>query len=1120
MAYSESKPSSYSHIAQEIGQLWKQHDTFLRSITQREGCPTFTFFEGPPSANGLPGIHHVMARTIKDIFCRYQTLKGFQVHRKAGWDTHGLPVELQVEKELGITKEDIGTKISIEAYNQKCRQAVMRYKAIWEAITQKMGYWVDMSDPYVTYHTDYMETLWQLLQQLYNKDLLYKGYTIQPFSPKAGTGLSSHEINQPGCYRSIKDTSITAQFKIKDTVNDYFLAWTTTPWTLPSNTCLIVNKNIEYVKIETHNQYTNKPINVILAKAAIPRLFDASKYIPANEYDEEKHPKKHPYTVVETFKGEVLVGTRYEQLMPYVQPNENVENAFQVIEDDFITTEEGTGIVHAAPTFGADDKRAADRYGVPPLTVLDAQGKAAPLVDRQGRFVSEVSDFAGMYVKAEYESDATQAEPDFKPTDVKIAILLKEKNRAFKVEKYEHNYPHCWRTDKPILYYPMESWFVRTTARKDRLVALNKTIQWKPASTGEGRFGNWLENLVDWNLSRSRFWGTPLPIWRSEDQSEEICIGSLAQLKAELEAANASGLLTAEEARENSDFIQKIDAKNADLHRPYVDRITLTKSGKKLFREPDLIDVWFDSGAMPYAQWHYPFENHEKFKDNFPADFIAEGVDQTRGWFFTLHAISTLVFDSVAYKNVVSNGLVLDKSGQKMSKSKGNAIDPFEAIDRYGIDPIRWYMIANASPWDNLRFDLAGVAETARRFFATLQNTYAFFAMYANLDGYTFDPQKLVPINQLTESDRWISSRLQTLIQTVDAAYTDYEPTKAARAIQTFADQDLSNWYVRLNRKRFWLTEMNTDKAAAYQTLYQCLHTLSLLMAPIAPFYADHLYRKLHAATPDDPRSVHLDDFPKANPDLIDEDLEEQMQLAQRISSLVHSLRKKEKIRVRQPLQKILVPIIDPQLKQQIEAIKELILNEVNVKTLEYVDENADILVKRIKPNFAKLGKQYGKQMKALATQINALSQAQIRELEQDQHLELSLDGQTVSLSLDDVEITPADIPGWLVANDAQLTVALDITLTESLEQEGFARDLVNRLQNLRKEKALEVQDKITLHIRQNGHWVQAAIETHKDYICQETQTQQLTFVEELPQGETLDIEGKTITLHLQRIHA
>lgn len=1116
MAYPEPKSAGYAQIAQEIGAFWKQHDVFRASVAHREGKPTFTFYEGPPSANGLPGIHHVMARTIKDIFCRYKTLKGFQVHRKGGWDTHGLPVELQVEKELGITKEDIGKSISVAEYNEKCREAVMRYKAIWEDLTEKMGYWVDMDNPYVTYETPYMETLWQLLKKLYDKDLLYKGYTIQPFSPKAGTGLSSHELNQPGCYRAIKDTSVTAQFKVKDTENDYFLAWTTTPWTLPSNTCLVVNKNIEYVKIETHNQYTNKPINVILAKSAVSRLFDAKKYVPANEYDEEKHPKKHPYTVVETFKGEVLVGTRYEQLLPYVQPKENAENAFQVIEDDFVTTEEGTGIVHAAPTFGADDKRAADRYGVPPVTVTDENGKEAPLVDKQGRFVPEVTDFGGMYVKAEYEKDEVLNAPDFKPTDVKIAIKLKEENRAFEVQKYEHNYPHCWRTDKPILYYPMESWFIRTTARKDRLVELNKTINWKPKSTGEGRFGNWLENLVDWNLSRSRFWGTPLPIWRSEDAQEEICIGSLDDLQKELACANASEVLSADEKVKNEAFLKKAKAGEADLHRPHVDELTLERNGKKLVRETDLIDVWFDSGAMPYAQWHYPFENEETFKANYPADFIAEGVDQTRGWFFTLHAIATLAYDSVAYKNVVSNGLVLDKNGHKMSKRLGNAVDPFETIGNYGIDPVRWYMISNAAPWDNLKFDLEGVGETQRKFFGTLQNTYAFFALYANLDKYQFDPKKPVAADALTESDRWIISKLNSLTQLVDEAYADYEPTKAARAIQEFVDDDLSNWYVRLNRKRFWLTDFNPDKEAAYETLYRCLETLSLLVAPIAPFYADWLYRNLKQASNDNELvSVHLADFPEVDHAQIDTELEARMGLAQQASSLVHSLRKKEKIRVRQPLQKILVPVLDKTMQERLEAVKSLILNEVNVKEIEYVGEDSDILVKKAKPNFRKLGKQYGKQMKALAAKITAMEQDDIRTLEQTGSFTLDLDGTPVTLTPEDVEISSADIPGWLVASEGNLTVALDITLTEELEKEGFARDLVNRLQNLRKEKNLEVQDKIAVTLQKNGEWVEAAVLAHKAYICQETQALQLDFAESVAEGEELEVEGKTVRLQL-----
>ncbi len=1117
MAYPEPKSTHYAQIAENIGQFWKQHDVFRTSVTHREGSPTFTFYEGPPSANGLPGIHHVIARTIKDIFCRYKTLKGFQVNRKGGWDTHGLPVELQVEKELGINKEAIGKEISVEEYNQKCREAVMRYKTIWEDLTEKMGYWIDMEAPYVTYETDYMETLWHLLKKLYDKGLLYKGYTIQPYSPKAGTGLSSHELNQPGCYREVKDTSITAQFKIKGTDNDFFLAWTTTPWTLPSNTCLVVNRNIDYVRIETHNQYTKQPINVILAKSAIGRLFPAKSYVPASEYDEEKHAKKHPYTIIETFKGEVLVGTEYEQLFPYVQPKFGQENAFKVIEDDFVTTEEGTGIVHAAPTFGADDKRAADRYGVPPITVTDENGKEAPLVDKQGRFVKEVTDFAQMYVKAEYEAAEVLTDPDFKSTDVKIAIQLKERNRAFEVKKYEHNYPHCWRTDKPILYYPMDSWFVRTTALKPRLVELNKTINWKPKSTGEGRFGNWLENLVDWNLSRSRFWGTPLPIWRSEDASEEVCVGSLKELQTELEAANNSGLLSEKEKTANTEFIAEIEAGDADLHRPSVDRITLVRNGKTLQRESDLIDVWFDSGAMPYAQWHFPFENEEIFKKNYPADFIAEGVDQTRGWFFTLHAIGTLVFDSVAYKNVVSNGLVLDKHGQKMSKSRGNAVDPFKALDKYGVDPIRWYMVSNASPWDNLRFDFDGVVETQRKFFGTLQNTYAFFALYANLDNYQFDPEKPVSQGALTESDRWIISKLNSLVKFVDECYTDYEPTKAARAMQDFVNDDLSNWYVRLNRKRYWLAEFNEDKAAAYETLYRCLETISLLMAPIAPFYGDWLYRNLKQAKEGELVSVHLADFPEAVTASIDVELEARMDLAQKASSLIHSLRKREKIRVRQPLQKVLIPILDEAMQNRLDGVRDLILNEVNVKELEYVGEDSDILVKKVKPNFKKLGKQFGKQMRALSAAIGKFGQEEIRALEKGAFT-FELEGSPVTLTAADVEISSADIPGWLVASEGNLTVALDITLNEALEQEGFARDLVNRVQNLRKQKNLDVQDKITLQVQKNGEWLQAALASHKDYICQETQALSLDLVEAVTSAEELEVEGKKVVLKLEKV--
>ena len=1104
MAYKEYKQINYAEVADEILKYWEDNKIFEESVSSRAGKPTFTFYEGPPSANGTPGIHHVMARAVKDIFCRYKTLKGFQVKRKGGWDTHGLPVELQVEKELGITKEDIGKTISVEEYNQKCREAVMKYKGEWDDLTRKMGYWVDLDDPYITFDRDYMETLWYLLKKLYDKGLLYKGYTIQPYSPKAGTGLSSHELNQPGTYRDVKDTTVVAQFKLKDPSklelkgDVYALAWTTTPWTLPSNSALAVGESITYVAVQTFNQYTFQPIQVIMAKELIKKYFsDKAKDLAIDSYKDGD--KLIPWKLLKEFKGSELTNLEYDQLLPYVRPN---KSAFRIIPGDFVSTEDGTGIVHIAPTFGADDKRVADKAGIPAITIKDEMDNSAPLVDKQGKFVKEVSDFAGEPVKQEYLDEVPEG---YKSVDIRISIKLKEENKAFKVEKYEHSYPHCWRTDKPVLYYPLESWFIKTTACKDRLVELNKTINWKPAATGTGRFGNWLENLVDWNLSRSRYWGTPLPIWRTEDGSEEICIGSLKELQTEVKKSVQVG------------FMQTELVEDFDLHRPYVDEIVLvSSSGQKMYRERDLIDVWFDSGAMPYAQWHYPFKNRDTFEKSYPADFIAEGVDQTRGWFFTLHAISSILFDSVSFKNVIANGLVLDKNGNKMSKRLGNAINPFDTLEKYGPDATRWYMISNANPWDNLKFDLDGVLEVQRRFFGTLYNTYSFFSLYSNLDNFTFE-QDYIPLSQRTESDRWIISKLNSLIKFVDIAYDDYEPTKAARAIQDFVSDDLSNWYVRLNRKRFWKGEYNADKAAAYQTLYENLITIAKLSSPIAPFYTDRLFKDLNETTQLEPfKSVHLGGFPVSEMEAIDKDLETKMSLAQKISSLGHSLRKKEKIKVRQPLSKILVPIQNEQTKGFIRDVEELIKTEINIKSVEYISDDSDILVKKIKPNFPKLGKQYGKKMKSVAGAIQRLSQFEISKLENEGQVQLDVTDERIFITPEDVEISFQDIPGWLVATEGQITIALDVTLTEELKREGLARDLVNRIQNLRKDTGLEVQDKIAISIEDSTDLVREAVKDFKEYICTETQALTLDLAVDL-KGEThlLDIDGLEIRLQL-----
>jgi isoleucyl-tRNA synthetase len=1110
--YPEFKKVSYSEIAKDTLKFWEENNIFDHSVTTREGKETFTFYEGPPSANGTPGIHHVMARTVKDIFCRYKTLQGYQVKRKGGWDTHGLPVELQVEKELGITKDDIGKKISVEEYNAKCQEAVMKFKGEWDELTRQMGYWVDLDNPYVTFEKEYIESVWNLLKRLFDKGLLYKGYTVQPYSPAAGTGLSSHELNQPGTYRDVKDTSVVAQFKVKKDDRSSFLfdeeedvriiAWTTTPWTLPSNCALAVGEKITYVKVKTFNQYSYEPVSVILAKELVGKYFsEKAKEIALSDY--EAGDKLIPFEIVQEFKGSDITEVRYEQLMPYVTNAELEEKAFRIIPGDFVSTEDGTGVVHTASVFGADDFRVTQQAGVPSVMVKDEKDQDIPLVDKQGRFVSEVTDFAGMFVKEEYYSDEERSNPDFKPTDVLIAIKLKEDNKAFKVEKYEHSYPHCWRTDKPVLYYPLDSWFVKTTALKDRLVDLNKTINWKPESTGTGRFGNWLENLVDWNLSRSRFWGTPLPIWVTEDRTEMKCIGSIEELETEVHKAAEAGFM-------NADL-----PKDFDLHRPYVDDVFLVSdSGQKMTRESDLIDVWFDSGAMPYAQWHYPFENNETYQANYPADFIAEGVDQTRGWFFTLHAIAVLLNDSVAYKNVIANGLVLDKNGNKMSKRLGNAINPFETLDQYGADPTRWYMIANANPWDNLKFDLDGIAEVQRKFFGTLTNTYSFFALYANLDKFQMDANNITPVADRPRFDRWIISELQILIKDVSSFYEDYEPTKAARAIQDFVNDQLSNWYVRLSRKRFWRSELNADKKAAYETLHECLMATSQLMSPIAPFYADWLYKNLSVSGEKDD-SVHLTLLVKADESKIDQALTESMHYAQSISSLVHSLRKKEKIKVRQPLQKVLIPILKAEVKERIEAVEELIKTEINVKEVEYVDDASGILVKNIKPNFRKLGQAYGPKMKAISGIINGFGKDEIAAIERDNAFVIEVDEEKITLSLEDVEITSQDIPGWLVASEGSLTVALDITISDELRKEGLSRDMVNRIQNLRKDKGLEVQDKIAVSYKTADAMMSAALVDFSDYIKVETQAVSLES-KETNGAEKFDIDGIEIDVQIE----
>ncbi len=1098
--YREVKNSTQTQIEQEIAAFWQSQHIFDQSISSREGKPQFVFYEGPPSANGLPGIHHVLARTIKDIFCRFKTLQGYQVKRKGGWDTHGLPVELQVEKMLGITKKDIGTKISVAEYNQKCREEVMKFKDVWDNLTQKMGYWVDLDNPYITFENNYIESVWWILKELHKKDLLYKGYKIQPFSPAAGTGLSSAELNLPGCYKDVKDTSAVAQFKISqqsivdsqlfaDKNSDYyFLAWTTTPWTLPSNTALAVGAKIDYVLIKTFNPYTHLEVNIILAKELMTKYFQ-----PENEHKDfttyQKDGKNLPYKVLATFKGKDVVGIRYEQLLPFeANTKDKIEgDAFKVIAGDFVTTSDGTGIVHIAPSFGADDMKVAGENGIGALT----------LVDREGKFIDGVGEFSGRYVK-DYKN-----EPNYISVDIDISVKLKQENRAFKIEKYEHSYPHCWRTEKPIIYYPLDSWFIRVTAVKERMVELNKTINWKPESTGSGRFGQWLENLVDWNLSRTRYWGTPLNIWRTEDNEEEICIGSVEELYAEMQKAVDAGLLNKEKLSEK-----------LDLHKPFVDDIILVSaSGKPMKRESDLIDVWFDSGAMPYAQWHFPFENKETFAQSFPADFIAEGVDQTRGWFYTLHAIATMLFDSVAYKNVMSNGLVLDKSGNKMSKSKGNTVDPFATLDKYGADVTRWYMISNSQPWDNLKFDEEGLAETSRKLFGTLYNTYNFFAIYANIDGFTIDKNNSTPLAERAEIDRWVISKLHSLIKEVTAAYDDYEPTKAARAVEEFVIEHLSNWYVRLCRRRFWGNELSQDKKAAFETLHECLQVVVQLMSPIAPYFSDWLWQSLLATN----SSIHISDLIVSDDVLIDKDLEQRMEWAQEISSLVLSLRKKTKIKVRQPLQKILIPAIDKTFIAQVDLVKSLILAEVNVKEIEYIGDTSGIISKKVKPNFKLLGKKLGGKMKMASDVISNLADNEILQLEQNGTIDIQVDGEIFHILLEEVEISSDDIQGWLVASNNGITVALDIHISEALKNEGFAREIVNKIQTERKESDFEVTDNIILHV-QNQLVLNGVLNSYKEYICNETLATDILFTENLSDAKEFDINGELLKLLIQKV--
>ena len=1158
--FTEYSQLNLSDVNKEVLKKWDENDVFSHSMTEREGCPSFVFYEGPPSANGMPGIHHVMARTIKDTFCRYKTMKGFQVKRKAGWDTHGLPVELGVEKALGITKEDIGKTISVAEYNKHCRTDVMKFTKEWTDLTHKMGYWVDLDNPYITYDNRYIETLWWLLQQLYKKGLLYKGYTIQPYSPAAGTGLSSHELNQPGCYRDVKDLTVVGQFKIKNPKPEmtqwgtpYFLAWTTTPWTLPSNTALCVGPKIDYVAVQTYNGYTGEKMTVVLAKALLYTHFNKKAEDLALE-DYKPGDKLIPFKLVGEYKGPDLVGMEYEQLMPWVKPvtvdedgnwKDASDKAFRVIPGDYVTTEDGTGIVHIAPTFGADDANVARAAGIPSLFMINKKGETRPMVDLTGKFylldeldekfvkecvdVEKYKEYQGRWVKNAYDPQFTidgkydeKAAQAAESLDVYICMMMKQNNLAFKMEKHVHNYPHCWRTDKPVLYYPLDSWFIRSTACKERMIELNKTINWKPESTGSGRFGKWLENLNDWNLSRSRYWGTPLPIWRSEE-GEEICIGSVEELYNEIEKSVAAGFMTENPYKKlgfvpgqyNKDNYDKID-----LHRPYVDDIILVSaSGKPMKRESDLIDVWFDSGSMPYAQLHYPFENKELIDSGsyYPADFIAEGVDQTRGWFFTLHAIATMVFGSVAYKNVISNGLVLDKNGNKMSKRLGNAVDPFGAIEKFGSDPLRWYMITNSSPWDNLKFDTDGVDEVRRKFFGTLYNTYSFFALYANVDGFTYSEAD-VPMNERPEIDRWILSLLNTLIKDVDACFADYEPTKAGRLITDFVNDNLSNWYVRLNRKRFWGSAMSTDKLSAYQTLYTCLETVAKLMAPVAPFYADRLYMDLIGVTGrDNVVSVHLAKFPVADESLINKELEARMQMAQDVTSMVLALRRKVNIKVRQPLQCIMIPVVDEDQKRHIEAVKDLIMSEVNVKEIQFVEGASGVLVKKVKCDFKKLGPKFGKQMKAVAAAVAGMSQEDIAQFEKNGSFTFSLDGGDAVVEVADVEIFSEDIPGWLVANEGKLTVALEVTVTDELRREGIARELVNRIQNIRKSSGFEITDKINITLSKNPN-TDDAVNEYNSYICNQVLGNSLTLVDEVADGTELNFDDFSLFVKVEKL--
>ncbi len=1158
--FTEYSQLNLSEVNKEMLKKWDENDVFSKSMTEREGCPSFVFYEGPPSANGMPGIHHVMARTIKDTFCRYKTMKGYQVKRKAGWDTHGLPVELGVEKALGITKEDIGKTISVADYNKHCRTDVMKFTKEWTDLTHKMGYWVDLDNPYITYDNRYIESLWWLLQQLHKKGLLYKGYTIQPYSPAAGTGLSSHELNQPGCYRDVKDLTVVAQFRMKNPKPEmaewgtpYFLAWTTTPWTLPSNTALCVGPKIDYVAVQTYNAYTGEKMTVVLAKDLLYTHFNKKAEGIALE-DYKPGDKLVPFKVVGEYKGPELVGMEYEQLLPWVKPVEldadgkwrdASAKAFRVIPGDYVTTEDGTGIVHIAPTFGADDAFVAKAAGIPSLFMINKKGETRPMVDLTGKFylldeldetfvkecvdVDKYTEYQGRWVKNAYDPQFTvdgkydeKAAQAAESLDVYICMKMKQANQAFKTEKHVHNYPHCWRTDKPVLYYPLDSWFIRSTACKDRMIELNKTINWKPESTGTGRFGKWLENLNDWNLSRSRYWGTPLPIWRSED-GEEICIGSVEELYNEIEKSVAAGLMT-ENPYKSLGFVPgeytKENYDKIDLHRPYVDDIVLVSpTGKPMKREADLIDVWFDSGSMPYAQLHYPFENKELVdsRSYYPADFIAEGVDQTRGWFFTLHAIATMVFDSVAYKNVISNGLVLDKNGNKMSKRLGNAVDPFSTIEKFGSDPLRWYMITNSAPWDNLKFDADGVDEVRRKFFGTLYNTYSFFALYANVDGFTY-AEKDVPMEERPEIDRWILSLLNSLIKQVDECLNDYEPTRAGRLITDFVNDNLSNWYVRLNRKRFWGSAMSVDKLSAYQTLYTCLETVARLMAPIAPFYADRLYMDLIGVTGrDNVVSVHLAKFPVADEALIDQELESRMRMAQDVTSMVLALRRKVNIKVRQPLECIMVPVVDEEQKRHIEAVKGLILNEVNVKELKFVDGAAGVLVKRVKCDFKKLGPKFGKRMKAVAAAVGEMSQEAIAELERNGSYTFNLDGTPAVVETADVEIYSEDIPGWLVANEGKLTVALEVTVTEALRREGIARELVNRIQNIRKNSGFEITDKIHIVLSKNSV-TDDAVNEYNTYICNQVLADSLVLADEVPEGSELEIDDCTLRIKVTRL--